>query len=191
MYASKAVIYEGADGIAAVVQFYEGARIAMRVRRGEDVFEGPRRADHFFRGWPLQGVTAEWAETEDQFIARMIARHVPTQLYQIIDASAIPLDITFHNAWIIGAGGVEFDMAKCRDIRRGHYREMRAAKMQAADAAFFKTLEVWLESQPALPEALRKAISAKRELRDVTTDPRIEAAQTLEALKAVLPDILK
>jgi hypothetical protein len=95
---------------------------------------------------------------------------------------AVPVDRTFRNAWKAGAGCVEHDMVKCRDLHRERLRELRKPKLAAADVEFMRALE---SGKPTT-----EIIARKQALRDVTADPAIEAAQTPEELKVVIPKCL-
>jgi len=77
---------------------------------------------------------------------------------------------------------ITINMAKARDIHRAKMREARAPILAALDVQFQRALE---------SNADTSAIVAKKQaLRDVTSDPAIEAAQTTDQLKAVWPSVL-
>lgn len=101
---------------------------------------------------------------------------------RFVDELAIPTDRTFRNAW---KADLTVDMLKAQDIHRNKLRELRKPKLEALDAAYIRADEIGdtVEKQ--------RIATLKQALRDVTTDPVIEAAKTPEELKAVLPDILK
>ena len=101
---------------------------------------------------------------------------------RFVDASEIPTDRTFRNAW---KADLSVDMAKAREIRKGHLRELRAPLLAALDTAYMRADEAGDVAEKA------KIAAKKQALRDVTSDPAIVAAKTPEELKAVLPDALK
>lgn len=147
----------------------------------------PTPADFFRRGWPVEGAVAEWAETEDEFVARIAAKGVPADArnVQIVDAAAIPTDRTFRNAWKSGAGCVDHDMPQCVEIQKQRLRELRAPKLAALDVEFMRAIEAGdTEKQVSIA-------AQKQALRDVTADPALLAAKTLDALKAVVPVVLR
>ncbi|MCA6098878.1 hypothetical protein J6525_10725 [Bradyrhizobium sp. WSM 4400] len=76
-------------------------------------------------------------------------------------------------------------MEKCRAILRDRMRFSRAPKLAVLDIEYQRADEVG-------DVARKQAIAAKKQkLRDVTKLPEIDAATTLEALKAVWPqDVL-
>jgi hypothetical protein len=100
------------------------------------------------------------------------------------DASSItvPADRTFRGAWAFNGAAVEIDMTKARDIHRDNLRAERAPKLAALDVAYMKALEQGGDTFYIAAD--------KQALRDVTTDPRIEAAATPDALKALTLDAL-
>jgi hypothetical protein len=92
----------------------------------------------------------------------------------------------FRNAWKDDGGSKPgVDMPKAREIHRVHLRRLRAPLLEALDNEY-------LRADEAGDQQTKKQVAAKKqELRDITADPRIEAAQTPEELKAVLPDALR
>lgn len=91
----------------------------------------------------------------------------------------------FKEAWQDDGNSVTINMSKARELHRNRLRKMRAPIMVNVD----------IEQKRALVANDRQAVNALeaklQALRDVTIDPRIDAAQTPEELKAVIPDILK
>jgi hypothetical protein len=77
---------------------------------------------------------------------------------------------------------ITINMEKARDIHRDKMRVARAPLLTTLDVAFQRALE-----QNANTAAV---VAQKQALRDVTSNPAIEAAQTVDELKAVWPDIL-
>jgi hypothetical protein len=77
---------------------------------------------------------------------------------------------------------ITINMEKARNIHRENMRAARTPLLAALDVAFQRALE-----QNANTATI---VAQKQALRDVTSDPAIEAAQTVEELKAVWPDIL-
>ena len=92
------------------------------------------------------------------------------------DASSIsvPQDRTFRGAWQFGEG-IETDMPKARAIQRDNLRADREPLLAALDVAYMKALET---GSGAADIAAQKAT-----LRDITSDPRIDAAANPDELK--------
>lgn len=186
----KKIIFTRPDGGLTVVHPAEGARLAYRVTLADGTVmpsaNPPAPVDTILRQWPVQGVTADWAETEDEFIARIAAKDVPADAIEVqtVDESAIPADRTFRNAWKAGKGRIEHDMNKCRAIHREALRAVRAPKLAKLDVEYMRALEGG-NSQRQAEIAARKQV-----LRDVTKDPSIDAARTPTELKKAVPSAL-
>lgn len=102
------------------------------------------------------------------------------------DASSIsvPQDRTFRSAWQFEGDQIEIIMAKAREIHRDNLRQERNPLLQKLDTEWFIAAE-------ANDTAAKTEIAAKKQaLRDVTKDPRIESATTVEELKALTLDAL-
>jgi hypothetical protein len=76
------------------------------------------------------------------------------------------------------------NMSKAREIHRQRLRGLRGPKLAALDVAFMRAMET--NDTARLAEISKQ----KQNLRDVTADPRIDAAATPEALAAVIPNSL-
>lgn len=197
----KRIIYTRPDGGLSVCTPAQGGRLAFWITLADgtviDARDPVQRAtkqnppavpvDSLLRRWPVEGAVAEWAETEDEWVARIAAKDVPKDAtdVQIVDESAIPTDRTFRNGWKAGMGKVEHDMPKCREIHKDRLRELRAPKLAALDVEYMRALE-------AGDSALAADIAAQKQvLRDVTKDPAITAAKTVDELKAAVPAVMR
>ena len=100
------------------------------------------------------------------------------------DASSItvPTDRTFRGAWQFSGAAVEIDMTAARDIHRDNLRAERKPLLEALDVAYMRALEDDTGTVDITAE--------KQALRDVTEDPRIDAAATPDELKALTLDVL-
>lgn len=86
------------------------------------------------------------------------------------------LDVDPYRDALKDAGvSLSHDMPKAREIHRKKMRDAREPKLAALDVEQLRGRNV--EAQ-------------KQALRDVTSDPRIDAATTVEELKAAWPEIL-
>jgi hypothetical protein len=90
---------------------------------------------------------------------------------------------------------ITIDMDKAREIQRGAIRAMREPLFADLDRAFTRAqgrVSALDGPRKTEAEATMRAIEAQRQaLRDAPADPRIDAAQTPEELKAAIPDVLK
>lgn len=114
---------------------------------------------------------------------------VPT-IHYLVDGQVLtpdagpPHDRTFRNAWKFEDGWIVVDMEKARELHRNKLRELRKPKLEALDVEYQRADE-------AGNSAEKKKVAAKKQaLRDVTSDPAIDAAKTPDELKAVLPAAL-
>jgi hypothetical protein len=96
----------------------------------------------------------------------------------------VPTDRTFRGAWQFSGDAVEIDMVAAREIHRDNLRAERGPKLDKLDTDWFRAAET------ADTEAQAAIAAAKQVLRDVTKDPRIEAAKSPEALKKLTLDFL-
>jgi len=92
---AKAIVYTQDDGSVAVLKPFEGARLARSVTLADGAVlkrAAPVKVDEFCRQWPLEGAVADWAETEDQFVARIAAKDLPpgAKGVRVVDAADIP-----------------------------------------------------------------------------------------------------
>jgi len=121
------------------------------------------------------------AKVEECLAKRVPGHHAEIVSCREIDPKDIPQDRTFRDAW---TPSLTVDMAKARNIWRDRMRRARTPKLAALDVEYQRADEAG--------DILKKrdVAARKQALRDVTNDPRIDAAQTPEALKAVWPDVL-
>src|SRR5262249_25958718 len=103
-----------------------------------------------------------------------------------IDPATLPQDRYFRNAWArVAKSKVDVDMPKAREIHRDVLRRMRAPLFDEADVDYVQADEAGDEAAKACVRSYKQA------LRDVPQDPRIDAAETPEELKAIVPDALR
>lgn len=77
-----------------------------------------------------------------------------------------------------------YDMVKARNIWRDILRRLREPKLQELD------LQYQIADEEGDLEAKAAVIAKKKILRDCTTDPAIDAAQSLNDLRRTLPELL-
>lgn len=124
-------------------------------------------------------------ETEANFVARIIAKDVPSSAtnVRVVDAEDIPTDRTFRDAWAACPESVcRVDMQKAREIHRERLRRARKPKLEALDVETMRNLT----NSAKLAEIEAK----KQELRDATAYPAIDSAATPEDLKLAVPSCL-
>lgn len=177
----RKIIYTRPDGGVSVVSPAAGQRLANKVFSafGIILFQvaGPLPIEQISRKWRLFW-GAEWAETEDEFLARIQARAVPGDAInpQIVDESVIPTDRTFRDALRQNGAILVHDLPLCRNIQERRIEDARKRKMQEL------LLRAELGENVAAEKAAIQAINARA---------LCAAAQTPEELKTVMPAILK
>ena len=101
---------------------------------------------------------------------------------EVTQAELDALDRTYRGAWLDDAG-LLVDQAKARDLHRKILRREREALMQELDVAMLRALEI--EDDAERKEVMKVIAERKQLLRDAPSDPRIDAAKTIEDLKAI------
>lgn len=92
----------------------------------------------------------------------------------------VPSDRTFRGAWESAgqdSGVIQVNMTYAKGIWQDKIRLARQAELESLDAAFMKALETGADTT--------EIVARKQYLRDAPADPRIDAATTVEELKAV------
>ena len=122
--------------------------------------------------------------TDEQYRAHVIERSIPVDAIDVhelpIDWQPPDVDRTFRNAWRKNGLTFTVDMAHARDIQREALRRVRKPMLEDLDIQYMQALEVGSDTT--------KVAQEKQRLRDITADPRIEAAQTPEDLKKITID---
>jgi hypothetical protein len=171
------------DVITVLVHRFDGGATVLRVVTAEYGPDGEAR-------WTI--------EPTPEYINQIIAKHnwqggQRSVAWEIVPNDTITenTDRTFRNAWRVALPPIAdrfhiyIDMPQAREIHRENLRAIRAPLLEQADIDYMRADE----SNDLLEK--RRIAQVKQALRDVTDDPRIEAAQTPEELKAVIPDVLK
>jgi hypothetical protein len=101
-----------------------------------------------------------------------------------IKKTEIPKDRSFRNAWR-DKGKIEVDMPAAREIHKGRVRAMREPLLTQLDTDYMRADESGDTAEK------QRIANLKQQLRDVTDDPKIEAAKDASALKKAIPSVLK
>lgn len=124
-------------------------------------------------------------EVSDEGIQRSIDRIFSNKDVKPLSWRIVPNDYhledrTYRNAWKDAGGDkVEVDIEKAKEVHKEYLRAARAVELQKLDIAYQKADEKGQD---------KSAIAAKKqELRDITIHPDLEAASTVEELKAFWP----
>jgi len=127
--------------------------------------------------------TSDRTEKPEEMLARIIHNAVPSnaQKVLVVDSHNLPTDYTFHGAWKLDGAHIVTDMPKARDIHRNRLRAARASKLTALDVEYQRA------DERADEVGKREIVARKQRLRDITSHPDIEAAQTPDELARVWP----
>ena len=99
----------------------------------------------------------------------------------IVDQASLPNEHgIFFNAWQLDEGVVSVNLSKAKDIAHGIRREARAAEFKPYDEIIMKQIP---GNDAIAAEAARAAIRTKY----VTMQTAIDAASTVDQIKAVMP----
>lgn len=116
-------------------------------------------------------------------IEEIAAKDVPAgKSYEIVDLSAIPTDRTFRNAWEKSGSAVTHNMTKAKAVAHERRRAARAAEFAPFDEVIMKQIP---GKDAAAAEAERQKIRDKY----TVMQAKMDAAQTVEELKALLPSV--
>jgi hypothetical protein len=189
----KAIAYKSEDGQTGIFYPNQGARRVVSLERDDHIVVFKREAllQEFTTDY-TQPVPKEIAlEDAAAFMARMTEIGVPPGSTDvvIIDDATLPSDKTYRAAWRHNADGVYIDIESARALHRDWLREMRKAIFADLDEEYLRADEIADESTKAAAKA--DIVKRKAELRDVTIDPRIDAAKTVDELKLAIPDCLR
>ena len=98
--------------------------------------------------------------------------------------ATVPSDRHFRNAWTLSGTTITEDLAESKKIFQDKIREVRTPLLAEEDVVYMKALEAGDSSAQAA------SVTKKKALRDAPADSAIDAATTVEAVKAVRPSIL-
>jgi hypothetical protein len=156
-------------------------------------------APHWTREFTPEVVASEIAKfsTPDPRTGNlaMPKEKLPIKGWRLCAPDEYPADRTYRDAWRDVNGKITHDMAHAREIHRTNLRRDRGPLLDALDVAYMRAIE-------PDPTFARKPVTAgaaddpvaivarKQKLRDATKHPAIEAAQTVEELKALTLDRL-
>lgn len=122
----------------------------------------------------------EWLAKEGNTLETLAAKDVPaSKPWQIVDASDIPTDRTFREAWVMSDCCVEHDLDKCKTIGHDKRRAARSAEFAPHDSVIALQIP---GANSIAAEAARVQIRAKY----AAMQTEIDAATTPDEIKAAL-----
>lgn len=133
-----------------------------------------------FHREPQDGLERTWADDD---IAAEVARSVfqrRPMTWRRCELSDFPVEHhEFRGAWTDNGKVIGVDMEKARAITRDRLRMERTPLLAAKDIESIKAIEAGDAT------SLEAVAAEKQRLRDITTLPAIDAAKTLDELKAI------
>jgi hypothetical protein len=102
---------------------------------------------------------------------------LPVKSWEIIQDQDIPQDRFCRDAWTWDGSKITHDMAKAKELYRNYLRRIREPLLDSLDIDFIRAQEASDQL------AINAVVDRKNELRDITKDPSIEAAASIEDLK--------
>lgn len=133
----KKIIYTNQDGSLAILTPVEGARLArfVTLADGTQIPPAPpyvdQPVDHIMRRWPIEGATADWSETEAEFVTRIKLKDVPAAFLesaQEVDDTVFPSDRSRRSAWRQNGASVVIDAIAAAAI------DLKAMRIAAVNA---------------------------------------------------------
>lgn len=199
----KRIVFTRPDGGVSIVVPAEDDRLIAAVvvgdgnRVGRHVFPAPvrmGRAKHVIRAAEANGLSAEveWAESEEDFLGRVMAKSVPAGAadVEVVPAEAIPADRSFREIWerdtSPGPEAIKVPLPEARALQLARIRARRNAELEKLDGP---QVSAFVRDDKAAAE-----IEARKQvLRDLPQKlgPEIEAAETPEAIAAIWPEELE
>lgn len=112
-------------------------------------------------------------------IKRAVSYLGETTGYRKINATELPKDRYFRDAWTDSGFGIKVDIAKAKEIHKDKLRAERSPLLAELDVAYMRADEAGDEKLKA------EIISKKQALRDITKHSDFERAKTPEQIKEI------
>lgn len=105
---------------------------------------------------------------------------LPVQGWKILPGknADVPSDRSFRDSWTWREGKIVHDMTRAKSIHRDRLREVRRPMLEALDVDYLRAQE------SGNSEDMARIVERKQKLRDITKDPQIDQADTIDQLKA-------
>lgn len=132
--------------------------------------------------WALHPGKLTRQPTDAEVLAGMFAMPLPIVGWRFIGEEEIPERTEYRNALQDSGKVIAYDMVKARELHRDRLRVERAPLLAGLDVEQLRAIAA--EDKAAIADVE----SRKQALRDITKDPAIDAAQTIDELKAAVAD---
>lgn len=175
----KCILYMQSSGVMACLTPYEGER--------RTIILVPEQAEYDDEGSMVRYTPPQTRmETDKEFYDRLREKDVPKDASHVIlmEEGSVPKDFRFWECYHTREGAIVLDMPKAREAWRNALR----AKRDAPDGPLRK-LDVEFQRAQEAGKDTAAVVRRKQALRDITKDPRIEAAKNLaELMEVELPE---
>lgn len=132
------------------------------------------------RGFTPSGeVHFERELTESAARAEFAKAGLDVARWRVVSDEDIPADRTYRDAWCDEGHCIGHDMTRARECHRRRLRVERAPLLAALDVEYQRADESGDSARK------RRVAAEKQRLRDITADPRIDAARTIDDLRCV------
>ena len=125
---------------------------------------------------PRDGFRTE--PTKDNIEATIEKGRLDAVSWRFITPADLP-GRAYRNAWVDEGDAIGHDMEKAREIHRDKLRAERAPLLLALDVEYQRADETGDAAEKA------RVVAAKKRLRDLPSDPRIEQATTVAELASI------
>lgn len=132
-------------------------------------------------GWPTDPKHDGKPITAENVEERCRQENLDMVSWRQVQYGEIPKDRTYRDAWEDKAGALAHNMDKARNIHRDHIRVARIDKLAKLDVDYQRADET-NDAQEK-----KRIADKKKVLRDLPSNPAIDAAQTITQLKAFWP----
>lgn len=175
------IVVSRSDGSVAHIAFQTRGRFPSQPKggwerdpEGDKGFGWKREATDANIEYELARHSANWGRMGDPTLVGW--RRLSLEEHEMFNK-----DRVYRNALKDDGGKIKHDMPKARELHKARLRHLNGDKFMSLDRQ-------WVDASASGKKSEADAIEAKRKaLRDFVNDPRIDAAQTIEELKLIVP----
>lgn len=111
----------------------------------------------------------------------------PPTGYRLFTEEENRADRTYRNAWVDNGGKLETDLAKARELHLAHVRAARDPKFLELDKKQWPLIGPMFAGDKAASDKFQELEAEKQKLRDLPATLHVEAARSVDDLKAKWP----
>lgn len=130
-------------------------------------------------GVSVMRMSRAMSDAEAEHEARRAALPSPAVSWRWVPEAVVPQRDEYRGAWVDTGKAIEHDMSKARELHRERLRRGRKPLLEALDVEY-------QQADEADDKARKRAVAARKQaLRDAPASPAIEAATTIDELRAI------